>query len=130
MIVLNILDKTCIKTESVNQKVHVAIFAKSFQEMPVSLESTYLVKFSLSKKPWEAAFKQKYLPNFSSEFRKMIKVWLKEAENVCGFSDPDDWIEKTEQDQDTNDLYFYENHQIGPPRKLSTYCALKLFRTV
>ena len=44
--------------------------------------------------------------------------WLEEAEKVCKFSDPDDWIEKKpERKGPGEDLYFYENHQIAPHGK-------------
>ena len=54
--------------------------------------------------------------------------WLEEAEKVCKFSDPDDWIEKKpERKGPGEDLYFYENHQIAPPGKKSVKLYLNLF---
>ena len=44
--------------------------------------------------------------------------WLDEAEKVCQFSDPEDWIEKKpERKNFGGDYYYFENRQLAPPGK-------------
>jgi len=46
-----------------------------------------------------------------------MKEWLKEAEDVCSFSDPPDWLPKKEVDQSSgeNDFYFLDQSPLALP---------------
>ena len=77
-----------------------------------SLSSTYLIHFSMPTKPWQSRYQSEVIPKMLPELAEIVDEWIAEADRVCGFGFPQDWVEaKVQSKSDPKEFYYYQGHE-------------------